>query len=124
MSSRTRNCFPSGRHRSSQTEIGADKEAAGAVPKKAPDHGVGQTGAAVVGRQLAAPEHAMDAEAGDPDGTFTILEYVARPLDRQPLGCADDAPAGVVVRGDAAVSWHPQIAAAVDGEIAAGARRR
>src|SRR5207302_8863533 len=59
-----------------------------------------------------------------PDGAFTILENVARPLDRQPLGRADDAPAAVIVRGDAAVSWHPQIAAAVDGEIAAGARRR
>src|SRR5437868_1709642 len=83
------------------TEVGADKEAAGAVPKKAPDHGVGQTGAAVVGRQLAAPEHAMDAEAGDPDRAFAILENVARPLDRQPLGRADDAPAAVIVRGDA-----------------------
>src|SRR5207237_10334887 len=94
VSGRSGNRLPSGRCPTRQAEFGADEEPARAVPKETPDHRVGQTGAAIVCRQFAAAEHAMNAETGDPDGAFAILQYVARPFDRQPLGCTDDAPSG------------------------------
>ena len=115
---------PAVRFRTREAEIGADEKMSVAIPFETPRHFIRQSIRSPINRELTAAEHAMHAEARYPDRAFAIFENVARPIGGQSFIASDDAPSVRVVNGETAIGRHPKIAARIESEIAAVARRR